>query len=127
MSKHAVDCATVLWLSDISVPMPVCDCVGRFMSSYAEPTTDRGEIRADIAGEAAMCAGAIGVSERRVVEAILVGMRPERAEIRRLHAERDKLLEALTALVERAEREMIDPIDVGEIQYAKEVIGAVRL
>jgi hypothetical protein len=34
-----------------------------------------------------------------------------------------ELREALEALVTRAEREMIDPIDVGEIQHAKHVIA----
>jgi hypothetical protein len=33
------------------------------------------------------------------------------------------VLAALKALVARAEREMVDPIDVGEIQYAKGVIA----
>jgi hypothetical protein len=44
------------------------------------------------------------------------------------HAEtqRDEVLSALKALVARAEREMVDPIDVGEIQWAKELIAKVE-
>jgi hypothetical protein len=37
-----------------------------------------------------------------------------------------ELLTALKNLVVRAEREMVDPVDVGEIQWAKEVIAKVE-